>query len=132
MEINFTKQIIKYKYLIFYDDFLIGKIIDALKQENLLEDTIVCLFADHGESLDEHELYFSHLGLYDVSFNVPLIIFGGGIPKNKKIETLTQLKDLAPTILDLLNINYDSIQFDGKSLLPLISGGTEKIRENGH
>ena len=122
--------IAKYDTAISYTDSLIAKLVNILEEEDLLKNTIVFILADHGESLAEHGLYFTHGGLYDVSFNVPLIIFGKGIPKNKKIDTLVQSKDLAPTILDLSNIDYDSMQFDGKSLLPLMSGETEKIRDS--
>ncbi len=122
--------IAKYDTAIFYDDFLIGKIIDTLKKENLLNNTIVFLFADHGISMGEHEVYFNNGGMYDVSFNIPLIVFGEGIPKSKIVKALTQLEDLAPTILDLIGIKYDSLSFDGKSLSPLLSGKEEEIRES--
>jgi len=122
--------IAKYDTAIFYDDFLIGKIINTLKKEDLLQNTIVFIFADHGTSLKEHEAYFINTGVYDVSFNIPLIIFGAGIPKNKKIDALTQLKDLAPTVLDLIGVKYDSFLFDGKSLLPLIAGEEREIRDS--
>ena len=115
---------------IFYDDFLIGKIIDTLKEEDLLKNTIVFLFADHGVSLGEHEVYFTNKGMYDVSFNIPLVIFGGGIPEGKMVKALTQLEDLAPTILDLIGIKYDSLSFDGKSLFQLLFGKDEEIRES--
>lgn len=122
--------IAKYDTAIFYDDSLVKKIIETLETENLLENTIVFLFADHGESLDEHELYFTHEGLYDTTFNIPLIIFGKGIPKNKKIESLTQLEDLAPTVLDLIGENYDPLSFDGQSLKSLIKGEEKEIRNS--
>lgn len=122
--------IAKYDSSIFYNDFLIGKILDKLKEENLLENTIIFIFSDHGTSLDEHEAYFTTEGLYDVSFNIPLVIFGKGIPNDKKISALTQVKDLAPTILDLIGIKYDSLSFDGKTLLPLVFGKEKKIRES--
>ncbi len=122
--------IAKYDTAIFYDDFLVRKVIDTLKEEELFEDTIIFLFADHGANFCEHVACLTNAGLYDVSFHVPLIIFGGGVPKNKKIEALTQAQDLAPTVLDLINVKYDPSLFDGKSLSPLISGKDEEIRES--
>jgi arylsulfatase A-like enzyme len=119
--------IAKYDTSIFYDDYLIGRIIQTLKEENLFENTIVFIFADHGESLDEHGLYFTHCGLYDNTFHIPLIIIGNGIPKNKRIDSLAQLEDITPTILDLIGIKHDSLLFDGKSLLPSIF---DKEKEN--
>ncbi len=122
--------IAKYDTAIFYDDFLVRKIIDTLKEENLLKDTIIFLFADHGVSLGEHEIYFPSAGVYDVCFKIPLIIFGGGIPKGKKVKALTQVEDLAPTILDLIGIKYDYLLFDGKSLFPLLFEKDKEIRES--
>jgi arylsulfatase A-like enzyme len=120
----------RYDTGILYDDFLVGKIINTLKEEGLLKDTIIFLFADHGESLGEHEIYFTHVGLYDVSLHIPLVMVGKGIPKDKKINSLTQLEDLAPTVLDLIGVKYNPDTFDGKSLLPLLSGEKKEIRES--
>lgn len=130
-KINDTVEdiIIKYDTSIFYTDYLIGKIIDVLKGENLLDKTVIFIFADHGESLSEHGLYFTHCGLYDTTFNIPMIIFGKDIPKNKRINALTQSKDLAPTILDLAGIDYDPLFFDGKSLVPLLYEEENEIRD---
>lgn len=119
----------KYDNAIAYDDHLIGKVIKTLKEEGLFEKTIIFLFSDHGESLDEHEIYFSHAGLYDVSLNVPLIIAGGKNQNQRKFKSLIQLEDLTPTVLDLLKISYDPLLFDGKSLLPLLSNEKKEIRE---
>ncbi len=131
-KINDTVEdiIAKYDNSISYDDYLISRIINALKEENILEDSIIFIFADHGTSLGEHETYFSTDGLHDVSFNVPLIIFGKGIPNDKKIDALIQSKDIAPTVLDLIGVKYDPLSFDGKSLFPLLYGKEEEIRES--
>lgn len=120
--------IAKYDTSIFYDDSLVDQIVQTLKKENLFKNTIVFIFADHGESLDEHGLYFTHCGVYDNTFHIPLIIFGKGIPKNKRIDSLAQLEDLAPTVLELIGVNHDPLLFDGKSLLPLIF---DKEKESG-
>jgi len=122
--------IVKYDTAIFYSDYLIGKIIEVLKRENFLDKTIIFIFADHGDTLNEHGLYFSHCGLYDGTFNIPLLIFGKGVPKNKEITTLTKLEDLAPTVLDLVGIGYDPILFDGKSLAQLIFGEKREVRDS--
>ncbi len=122
--------IAKYDTAIFYDDFLVGKIIETLKKEKLLKDTIIFLFSDHGVSFGEHEIYFTSAGIYDVSFNIPLIIFGRGIPKGKIVNALTNLEDISQTILDLIGIKYDSLSFDGKSLSPLLFGKKEDIRKS--
>jgi len=121
--------IARYDSAIAYDDFLISKILDSLKEEGVMENTIILFFTDHGENLAEHELYWDHHGLYDVDIHVPLIIYGKGFPKAKRIKEFVQHEDITPTILDFLKINYDPTSFDGKSFLPLISGNEKKIRD---
>jgi len=123
------KIISKYDGAIFYDDSLIGEVLETLKEEKLFDSTIIFFLSDHGESLGEHGIYFDHHGLYDVSFNTPLIIHAKGL-KNKKITALAQLEDLTPTALDLAGIKYDQGIFDGKSLFPLMKGKEKEIRES--
>jgi arylsulfatase A-like enzyme len=118
-----------YDEAIFYDDYLIGKVINCLKKEKLFKNTIILFLSDHGESLGEHEIFFDHHGPYDVSFNVPLIISSKDLPV-KRIDALTQLEDIAPTVLDLVGIGYDSNLFDGKSLVSLISGKEQKVKDS--
>lgn len=126
---TFNDIIARYDSAIYNDDYLIGKILKTLKKEELIEDTIIFFFSDHGESFYEHGIYFSHHGLYDISTNFPLIIYGKGLPVNKCIKGFVTHEDLLPTILALLKINYDPLLFDGQSLLPLIEHGKE-IRES--
>jgi arylsulfatase len=127
-DIEINQLIARYNNAIAYNDYLINKIIKTLRENNILDKTIIFFFSDHGESFNEHEIYFLHNGLYDVSLNIPLIIFGKDIP-NKQIESFVQLEDLTPTVLDLAGIKYDPESFDGKSLFPLINGEKEKLRD---
>ncbi|MFB6186271.1 MAG: sulfatase, partial [Halobacteriaceae archaeon] len=92
-----------------------GRLIAGLKSEGIAEDTAIILTADHGESFTEHDIFFEHHGLYDASLNVPLIVDAPGININS--SQFIQHFDLVPTILDLLNISYNSEVFDGSSLI---------------
>jgi len=121
--------IARYDSAIAFDDSLIGDILQTLKKKKLLDNTLIFFFSDHGESLDEHGIYFSHHGLYDVATQVPLIMYGKSIPKDKKITSLVQHEDLVPTILDLLGIKYSPLEFDGKSLIQLIKNKSTSTRE---
>lgn len=126
---TFEDIIARYDSAISYNDYLIGKVVDSLKEKGILENTLIFYFSDHGESFDTQGIFFDHHGLYDVCTNVPLIISGPKIPKGKKIDALVQHEDIVPTILDLLEINYDKENFDGKSLLSLLSGKEKKVRD---
>ncbi|MDD5192069.1 MAG: sulfatase [Candidatus Nanoarchaeia archaeon] len=128
-DIKVGEIIDNYDNAIYYNDAFIGNMIKKLRDENIFNNTIIFIFSDHGESLYEHEIYVDHAGIYDVCSRIPLIICGPGIPRNKKIKGLVQLEDITPTILDILNIKYNPLQFDGKGLFPLISS-KNRIRES--
>lgn len=115
-----TKDIInKYDSAISTVDNEIGKLVSFLKTQKLWEDTIFIILGDHGDSLTEHGIYFSHSGLYDESIHVPLIM---KIPNYspKEINELVQNIDIVPTILEVLG---DKGKFDGKSMIQLIKEG---------
>ncbi len=112
----------------FVDD-QVGRLIEGLKKNGILDNTILIVTADHGESLLEHEIYFEHHGLYEPNIQVPLIIVGPGVfSSGKRVSGFVQHIDLMPTILDLLNIpGPDRMQ--GESLLNFIHGDKESVRD---
>jgi arylsulfatase A-like enzyme len=105
-----------------YTDYLVGLILDKIYQLNLHKNTIIILSADHGEELCQHFNYLYHSGsLYDSSLNIPLLIH---IPNSKskitKINSIVSIIDIAPTILDLVDIPIPR-SFKGESLLKTLS-----------
>lgn len=96
-----------------YVDREIGRVLDALRARGVLEDTLVVLTSDHGESLGEHEYYFEHGAYaYESTAHVPLIVRGRGIEPGVR-TTPASLCDLAPTLLDLLGIPALPVQPTG-------------------
>lgn len=118
------QEITRYLASIAYIDNEIGMLIDALENYGIQHQTFIVLTSDHGESLTEHGIYFSHHGLYDVTIHVPLIFNHPTLPK-KRVKGFIQHSDLVPTILDFLGMEYDD--FDGKSAMPLIYGKTSQL-----
>ncbi len=104
-----------------FADNEIGRLLNYLENQNLLNDTMIILTSDHGESLTEHGIYLDHAGLYDETLHVPFLLFHPDLPKDKRIKGFAQHYDFVPTILELLNIETD-LRFDGKSAIPLIEG----------
>lgn len=114
--------IAQYDGAVAYMDACIQTLFNALETRGVLDDTIVVINGDHGETLYDHECWFDHHGLYDVTLHVPLIIrYPGRVPAGKRVAGYNQHKDLVPTLLELANIDTD-IAFDGESLTSLISG----------
>ena len=114
--------IAQYDGAIAYMDACIQTLFNALETRGVLDETIVIINGDHGETLYDHECWFDHHGLYDVTLHVPLIIrYPGRVPAGKRVAGYNQHKDLVPTLLELADIDTD-IAFDGESLTSLISG----------
>lgn len=76
-------------------------IIDALKKDGLLENTVVFFFTDHGNNMSLRHKQFC----YEGGVHVPLIITGPGIPQNKVRGELTSALDISATTLALAGIN---------------------------
>jgi arylsulfatase len=81
-----------------YLDRQIGRLLGFLESRGLLEDTLLVVVADHGENLGEHGILFRHVGLYDTTTHVPLMIRWPN-REGRRIEGLVQTIDLFPTIL---------------------------------
>jgi len=114
--------IAQYDGAVAYMDAAMQTIFTALEKLDILDQTIVVINSDHGETLYDHECYFDHHGLYDQTLHVPLIIrYPARVPQGRRVAGYNRHQDLMPTLLELAGIETD-IQFDGKSLLPLISG----------
>ncbi|MGI6561457.1 MAG: sulfatase [Clostridia bacterium] len=114
--------IAQYDGAIAYMDACIANIFDAIKALGLEEETLVVITSDHGETLYDHDCFFDHHGLYDCTLVVPLVFrCPGVVPENMRIDDYCQLKDVMPTIVDLLEIEHD-LKFDGRSLVPLMQG----------
>lgn len=105
-----------------YMDSCIQHIFGRLEAMGILDNTIVIINGDHGETLDEHECWFDHHGIYETNLVIPLIIrYSKKVPAGLRVKGFNQHKDLLPTILELAGIRTKA-KMDGKSLMRLISG----------
>jgi len=119
---KFIKE--RYDAEVSFTDVHIGKMLAALAEAGLSEDTAVVVFSDHGEAFGEHKLsgeplYFHGESLYNEVLKVPLIVY---LPKKaglapRVIADRVRLIDLAPTLLDLSGRKAPA-SFRGQSLLP--------------
>lgn len=115
--------IAQYDAAVAYMDACIQVVLEKLAALGLEEDTLVIVTSDHGETLMDHDCYFDHHGLYDCTLAVPLILrYGKRLPQGVRVGDFCQLKDLMPTILELLGISGDALGFDGRSLLGALNG----------
>ena len=114
--------IAQYDGAVAYMDACIQSIFTALAGLGLADNTIVVLNADHGETLYDHECWFDHHGIYDVTLRVPLIIrYPGAVPAGKRVSGYCQHKDLMPTLLNMMRIKSGAT-FEGRDLMQLVNG----------
>lgn len=105
-----------------YMDHYIGKIIEKLREKNILNKTLIILAGDHGEALGEKKEVDHGVFLYDVTMKVPLIFYAeNSLPRGKVVRSRVRLIDLMPTVLDILDIPAEE-EIQGESLLPYIEG----------
>jgi arylsulfatase A-like enzyme len=104
-----------------YMDACIRQLLEKLKELGREEDTVVVFTSDHGETLYDHECWYDHHGLYDCTLHVPFAIRYAGKTKTARIADYCQLKDVMPTVLDVMGIGTD-ISFDGRDLMKRVRG----------
>ncbi len=99
----------------------IVELLHFLEERGFLEDSIIVITADHGEAFMEHgKLGHAYDILYNEVLHVPLLI--GGIESSvKNVDSNVQLLDLAPTLLDILNVKPPR-SFEGTSFRSLVYG----------
>ncbi len=102
-------------------DAQVGRMLEALERTGQRQNTIVIFMSDHGELLGDHGMYLKGPFFYDVSVRVPLIVsMLGTIKGGRRISTLVELGDLAPTLLEAAGLPiYRGIQ--GKSMWSLLT-----------
>ena len=114
-----------------FADAMIGELLKTLRELGLSDKTIIVIVSEHGDMFGKHGK-FMRGGItrgifYDDVLHVPLIIKHPNL-EPKRVEGLSQLIDVMPTLLDFLNVKTNA-ELQGKSLMPLIANG-EQVNEH--
>jgi arylsulfatase A-like enzyme len=107
-------------------DIEIGKILQALKDSGLQENTMVVFSSDHGEGMGSHR-WLRKRCFYDESVKIPLIFSYEGIPRKGKVDhsLVSNGLDLLPTLCDYAGIKIPQ-GLHGRSLRPLMENSSTK------
>lgn len=108
-----------------YLDFEVGRLMAGLAARGMLEETLVVLTADHGETFWEQGNFWNHgLWVGEADVHVPLIIRGPGVLPGARVSTPVSGVDLAPTILDAVGLSAGPGDDPGRgrSLLGALGG----------
>ncbi|KAF5709182.1 putative choline-sulfatase [Fusarium globosum] len=99
-----------------------GRVLKKVDELGIWKDTVTMFFTDHGEYLGDHGLIEKWpSGLSETLVHEPLIIGGAGLPEGKKIDAMTEMVDLVPTMLETSGIG-ESFAHNGLSWIPLLCG----------
>jgi arylsulfatase A-like enzyme len=90
----------RYDEEIAYVDHHIGRLLDGVAELRGIEDSLVIFTADHGESMLERELWFTHgYHVYEEIVRVPLLVRGPGVAPGPRRDLASGI-DIAPTVLE--------------------------------
>jgi len=109
----------------------VGRILRALDELGMAENTLVIFTSDHGEMLGDHQMWQKGIP-YEGSVNVPLLVrLPGKLDAGSVNEDLVSLLDLMPTMLDVADVDYPGDKpLPGASLLGQRGGGLAEPRED--
>jgi len=111
-------------------DKYMGRVFETMSNLDLWENTAFILMTDHGHYLGEH----GYTGKpacpqYNTLVHIPLMIYVPGAGPGGRVSALSANVDIYPTVLDLFG-QAPAAPIHGRSLLPLIRGDADKVRDS--
>jgi arylsulfatase A-like enzyme len=111
-----------------YNDSQFQRLVQALKEHNAYDNTIIIVVSDHGEEFWEHGGIVHGYNLYEEQLRIPFLV---KLPESNlggtTINSIVEGVDLAPTILDIVGAPPEP-RFRGRSLLPAMQGEPQAPR----
>ena len=130
------REVMQWKYQRYLQDYLatikavdenVGRLLDYLEANGLMENTLIVYTSDQGFYLGEHGWYDKRF-VYDESFKTPLLVsWPGKIAPGTQCDELVQNLDFAQTLLDAAGLPAP-VDMQGESLLPLLTGKVKKLK----
>ena len=113
-------------------DAQVGRVIEFLRANGLLDRTIVAVIGDHGEMLGEHGESAHGFFLYEGATRVPFIVRAPFTnTASRRVPEVVRAVDLFPTALELLDVPSPR-DVPGRSLLPLMAGSASELGLEGY
>lgn len=116
-----------YRACVSYVDAQIGKLLKKLDELGIADNTIVCLWGDHGWHLGDHGLWCKHTN-FENAARAPLIIRAPGKPRSVKTMSPTGFVDVFPTLVDLAGLAIPA-HLQGKSVAPIMDDPKASVRD---
>lgn len=127
-----TRVLTAYMGLIKQIDDQMGRLMAFLDEQGLTEETMIVFTSDHGDYLGDHWMGEKEL-FHDASARIPLIVVDprpeADATRGLKSPALVEAIDVVPTILDYFGGDPVPHISEGRSLLPILHGQTESLRD---
>lgn len=108
-----------------YMDWQVGRVLETLEKQKLLEKTVIVFWGDHGYHLGEHHRWHKR-SLFEESARAPLIVAAPGRKaKGKGSQALVEFVDMYPTIAELAGLKLPP-HLEGQSFVPLLDNPARK------
>lgn len=121
----YEEAVAAYLANIHFADVMVGRLLTALEQSDHADNTIVCLWSDHGWHLGEKQKWHKSTN-WEEATRVPLIISAPGkFGSNVRVASPASLIDLYPTLIELCGLRPRE-DLDGTSLVPQLKDSTAK------
>jgi len=124
---DYRKFIDGYDTGIRYADEWMGRILNALADKGVFDDTVVIVTSDHGENMGELAVIGDHAVADHITSRVPMIVRWPGLPGGRADEALHYQTDLAATVVELAGGGVPE-WWDGASFAPAFRGGRSEGR----
>jgi iduronate 2-sulfatase len=111
-----------------YADAQIGRLLDALDESGLAENTVIVLWGDHGWHLGDHGMWCKHTN-YEQAARIPLIVVAPGVtPRSAATSALAESVDIYPTLCELAGLPRPE-RLEGLSLLAALRQPSAATKE---
>ncbi len=117
-----------------YVDAQIGKVMDALDELGLAENTLVVLWGDHGFHLGDLGIWTKHTN-YEQANRIPLIFVAPGVTEpGSSTRQLAESVDIFPTLTELAGLPAPTgpQPIDGVSLVPVLKDASARVRDHAY
>ncbi len=122
------RYVARYYGIISHLDWNIGRLLGALEARGQLDNTVIVFTGDQGLAAGSHGLLGKE-NMYDHSIASPLILAGPGIRPGVRSTAMSHHVDLFPTVCELAGVELPESASDGFSLLPILNGVAERVRD---